>query len=264
MRTLPVCIFTHNRTSCALSVVDALLANLRCDGRRIRYILCDDRSEPGHVEAIVDRFEKAGESPVVYRNTDGRTGLGASMNKGLEDAFQDSHECLRLEDDWLLKRPLDLGAWAKCMDRLSIGSIRLGMMFRRPYELRPYEEGLLKVKSDRSRTFTFNNQVALVSDQIYSLTGPYLENVEPKVVERTMAERFNEITHKCELSPFVCWPAGWETMSYYGERMAFDHIGESTIGHRYRIPDRYRKLNDPELDRRVRERFLPTSPCQAW
>lgn len=255
MKTLPVCIFTHNRTACALAVVESLLSNLFCEGRKIRYIICDDRSEPGHVEALVSKFEEVGITPSVHLNNDGRTGLGASMNKGLEDAFQSSYECLRLEDDWLLKRPLDLGRWASCMDKLSIGSVRLGMMFRKPNELLPYKEGLLRVKSEKHRTFTFNNQVALVSDQVYSLTGPYLENARAADVERDMAIKYNNVTHKCELSPYVCWPDGWDTMVYYGRKMAFDHIGVSTLGHKYKIPIKYKDLNNPVIDREIRAKF---------
>ena len=135
MRTLPVAIFTHDRTACAMAVVDSLIRNLRCGERRIEWILCDDRSKPGHVAAVVDVFRRAGIEPTVHLNNDGRTGLGAAMNKGLVDAFGRSHECLRIEDDWLLKRPLDLGDWVEDMDKLSIGSLRLGMMFRKPHEL---------------------------------------------------------------------------------------------------------------------------------
>lgn len=255
MKTLPVCIFTHNRTACALATVEGLLTNLKCTGRQIKYIVCDDRSEPGHVNAIVERFRESGIEPVVKLNDDGHAGLGASMNKGLEEAFSCSYECLRLEDDWFLKRPLDLGVWADKMDELSIGSVRLGMMFRKPNELLPYKEGLLRVKSEKYRTFTFNNQVALVSDQVYALTGPYLENAWAPDVERDMAIKYNRVTHRCELSPYVCWPNGWETMSYYGEKMAFDHIGESTLNHKYKIPAKYGKLNDPELDRNIRAKF---------
>jgi hypothetical protein len=255
MKTLPVCIFTRDRTSCARACVDALLRNLSCTGYSIRYIICDDRSKPGHVPAVVDVLSRAGAAVSVHLNDGKRWGLGASMNKGLEDAFKDSHLCLRIEDDWLLKRPLDLGKWADCMDRLSIGSVRLGMMFRKPYELREFEEGLLKVKSDPGRRFTFNNQVALVSDSVYDLCGPYVENRPPNIVEREMADRYNVVTDKCNLSPWVCWPKGWATCKYYDETMAFDHIGKSTINHRYAIPAKYVALNDPELDRKVRDKF---------
>jgi len=255
MKTLPVCIFTHNRTACALATVEGLLTNLKCTGRKIKYIVCDDRSEPGHVNAIVARFKMSGIEPSVHLNNDGRIGLGASMNKGLEDAFQSSYECLRLEDDWLLKRPLDLGKWADCMDRLSIGSIRLGMMFRKPHELVPFKNGLLRMKPDANRTYSFNNQVALVSDQIYQLTGRYVENRHPQATERDMAIKFNKATHNGMLSPYVCWPAGWETMSHYGSNMAFDHIGVSTLGHKYAVPEKYARINDPEFDRSIREKF---------
>lgn len=255
MRILPVAVFTHDRTACACACVDAMIRNLRCGDRRIEWILCDDRSKPGHVEAILDVFHRYGIDPSVHLNNDGRTGLGASMNKGLVDAFGRSHECLRTEDDWLLKRPLDIGDWVKSMDKLSIGSLRLGMMFRKPYELLKYAEGLLRVVSDPSRTFTFNNQIAVVTDTVYDLCGLYEENVDPAKVERGMAIKYNMITSKCKASPWTCWPEGWATSKYYDDTLAFDHVGKSTIGHGYRIPAKYDRLNDPETDRRIRDRF---------
>ena len=255
MRTLPVCIFTHNRTGVALATIEALLSNLQCTKRRIRYILCDDRSEPGHVKALVNAFEKYNIEPSVHLNDEKRWGLGASMNKGLEEAFSMSYECLRLEDDWLLKRPLDLHDWVESMDELSIGSVRLGMMFREKHELLPFANGLLRVKSDPGRTYTFNNQIALVSDAVYSLTGSYLENADPQKVEYDMAVKYNRITSNCNATPYVCWPEGWETKTYYGRNMAFDHIGASTLGHKFKVPVKYLDVNRPEIDGAIRARF---------
>lgn len=257
MKTLPVAIFTHDRTACAMAVVDSLIRNLRCGERRIEWILCDDRSKPGHVAAVVDVFRRAGIEPTVHLNNDGRTGLGAAMNKGIVDAFGRSHECLRIEDDWLLKRPLDLGDWVEDMDKLSIGSLRLGMMFRKPHELLRYADGLLRVVSDMHRTYTFNNQVAVVTDTVYDLCGLYKENVPPAEVERDMAIKYNRITSKCKASPWVCWPDGWATNRYYDDTLPFAHVGLSTIGHGYKIPAKYKELNDPALDLDIRKRYLP-------
>lgn len=246
MKTLPVCIFTHNRTKVACATVNALLDHLKCPGWRIRYILCDDLSRPGHVDAVVREFEKRGITPSVHLNDERRHGLGASMNRGLDDAFDTSHVCLRLEDDWLLKRDLDVSEWAGKMDDAAIGSIRLGMMFREPDELIPFGMGLKRVKSRPCRVMTFNNQVALVTDAVYDACGTaYPENVRPEIVERVMADAYNKATGKCSTSPWVCWPNGWDTMTYYGPKMAFDHIGVSTIGHRqYAIPTRYGGLQE--------------------
>ena len=168
------------------------------------------------------------------------------MNRRLVDAFSTSPVCLRMEDDWLLKRDLDLGEWAGGMRAWGVGSVRLGMMFRERDELLPFGHGLLRVRSRPNRVMTFNNQIALVSEDVYLRCGTaYPENVPPHVVERTMADAYNRTTGRCSSPPWTCWPEGWDTMAYYGGGMAFDHIGRSTIGHKcYRIPARYDGLQE--------------------
>ena len=247
MRTLPVAIFTHNRTKIACATVNALMDHLKCGDAEIRYILCDDMSRPGHVETVVREFEKRGITPTVHLNDPKRHGLGASMNRGLEDAFDTAGVCLRMEDDWLLKRDLDVGEWASCMYRESIGAIRLGLMFRGADTMTPIAHGLMKLKPVfPKKHMSFNNQVALVTEQIYEVCRTaYMENVHSDVVEKTMANAYNEATNWCETSPWICWPAGWETMAYYGQNLAFDHIGLSTVGHKcYRIPQKYWGLQE--------------------
>lgn len=256
MKTLPICIFTHNRTQVACATVRALLRNLKADGYDMWYILCDDRSKPGHVNAVKAAFNEFGVKPTVFLNDERRWGLGASMNRGLEAALAHNDVCLRLEDDWMLDRPLDVGRWASVMNDRSIGAVRLGMMFRKDYELNDFGDGLMKLVSAKGRRFNFNNQVALVHCGVHYLCGGYKENESPQIVERDMADRFNEQTHFGLLSPWICWPKGWARCRYYDPTLPFVHIGRSTIGNRSGdVPTKYMRLNDPEEDVRLRARF---------
>ena len=255
-KDFPVCFFTKDRTACACACASAIVRNLTCGDRHVRYVVCDDGSRPGHLDAVYGAMLKAGAAPGdihVHTNTKERHGLGASMNRGLEDAFETSYECLRMEDDWLLKRPLDVGVWADCMDRLSIGSVRLGMMFRAPQELVPLTDDLYKLRSWKNRRFSFNNQVAIVTDAVYQLLGRYPENVSPVEVECHMADRYNAVTDKCLTTPYVCWPRAWATNKFYDATMPFAHVGVSTIKHKYKIPASYAHLNNPREDQRLRD-----------
>ena len=262
METLPIVLLTKDRTGCACATVDALLSNLGAYGYSPRHIVCDDMSVPGHVEAVVAVYRRHGVEPVVHVTTDGRHGLGASMNIGLEDAFSDpgATKCLRLEDDWMLDRPLDIGPWVAKMDRLWIGSLRLGMMYRHGNELTPFQGSpdLMKVRSAYHQLFTFNNQVAVVTRELTDLIGKYPENVKPSDAERTAAYRHNHATGYGSMPPYVAWPSGWDTFSQYGRNLPFVHIGVSLSGHSkmYRIPARYMKFNDPAEDRRLRAEAL--------
>lgn len=269
MNTLPVVLFTKNRTTCACATVEALLSHLKSTGWKQRHILCDDQSEPGHVEAVLRVYRSHGVEPAVHVTTPRRWGLGASMNLGLHDAFSDPSvtKCLRLEDDWMLKRDLDVGPWLDRMDRLQIGSLRMGMMFRRRHELMRFPNDtnevtenpdLWRICSAEHQMFTFNNQIAIISRKIYDLVGSYPENARPVVVERYAAQKYNAKTDYGSKPPFVAWPVGWDTMAHYGEGLAFAHIGISISGHTelYHIPQKYMGYNDPEKDKSLRAEAL--------
>jgi len=269
MNTLPVVLFTRNRTCCACATVEALLSHLKSTGWEQRHILCDDMSEPGHVEAVLRVYRAHGIRPSVHVTAPNRHGLGAVMNLGLQDAFSDpsATKCLRIEDDWLLKFDLDIGPWMDKMDRLRIGSLRMGMMFRKRHELVRFPNDtndvtanpdLWRIASADRQMFTFNNQVAIITREIYDLVGQYPENAKPAVVERYAAQKYNMKTDYGSKPPFVAWPVGWETQVHYGDHIAFAHIGVSISGHQhlYHIPQKYMGYNDHEKDKTLRERAL--------
>lgn len=272
-KLLPVVFLTHDRTNVARECLRSLATNLKCRGRELVWLICSDRSQDGHVESLLAVLNECG-VPLgrcfAILTTKERHGLGASMNNGIlhamdEDAGLGCEVCLRTEDDWLLKRPLDVTQYVDAMTRGSglIGAVRMGMMFRDDSELvpfhdhaRPESDGLLyRLKSRAGRTMTFNNQVALVSASVYDLCGLYDENVSPDDVEKNMAVRYNKATSRGAASPFVCWPVGWATNREQDDRLPFAHIGESTLGHRFEIPDRYRPMNDERADVSIRRMF---------
>ena len=244
MKPLPICFFTQKRTKLARYVLGSLRDNLSAKGYCPALILCHDGSSKEHVDAL---SKEAGDW--LYRVTDSKgRGLGASMNLGIREALSISDVFLRIEDDWILERPLEIGPWVDFMKEDSVGVIRMGMMFREKDELEPYgpkEMGLLRMRPRRSRTYNVNNQVALVHSQVHDLCGMYREGCPAQVSERDFAERFNSITSNCMASPWVCWPEGWSTKVYDARNLYFIHAGKSTLGHtQYRVPERYGWLNE--------------------
>ena len=243
MKPLPICFFTHKRTKLARYVIRSLKDNLSADGYVPAFILCHDGSCKEHVDALRD---EAGDW--LYAVTDSeRRGLGASMNLGIEKALSISDVFLRMEDDWILQRPLEVGPWADFMKKDSVGVIRMGMMFRDHDELEPYgpkELGLLRMRPHPNRTYNVNNQVALIHEQVHHLCGKYRENCTAQASERDFADKFNMVTSNCVASPWVCWPKGWATKTYDAKSLGFVHAGKSTLGHsQYSVPERYKWLN---------------------
>jgi len=265
--TLPIIFLTKDRTGCACACADAMLSRLSVSGYTLRHIVCDDGSTPGHLEAVLGVYRRHGVEPSVHVSTRERHGLGAIMNMGLEDAFLDPSvdKCLRMEDDWLLKRPLDIGPLVGQMDSLKIGSLRLGMMFREESELPPFNKCLLRVRSLKKQTFTYNNQIAVVTRGMYEMLGRYPENAAPPVVEKHAANKYNKITDYGHNPPYVAWPAGWKTKTYYDEKLPFAHIGASISGHDklYRIPLKYMGYNDQKLSERLRSDALSATTAST-
>lgn len=244
MTPLPICLFTKDRTRIACLTIDRLKENLSAPGYYPAMIICDDGSKKGHVHELA---EHAGNWLYQTIDVNGR-GLGASMNAGLQQAFQLSDVVLRMEDDWILERPLNIGPWVDLMKEDSIGAIRMGMMFRDDDELVPYGDpkyGLLRmVRAAKKRTYNINNQVALVHEMMYDIVGPYKEGCQPQDCERDFAMRFNKETGNLASSPWICWPKGWATKTYDDPSMAFIHAGKSTLGHhQYTVPERYKDYN---------------------
>lgn len=274
MKELPVVIFTKNRTGCAVATVKALMKNLRHTGYDLRYIVCDDRSEPGHIEAILKVFRDYGIEPTVHVANFRRNNLGAVMNMGLQDAFRTSDRCFRLEDDWLLKCVFDIGPMADALNDPDVCCVRLGATCRDDKEMAKYGNGrflrFITGEPAKKRFFYFNNQLAVVSRSIHEKLGFYPENVTASKVERYMASKYNGLTSNCSKPPYVLWPAGFARNRMYEESLPFAHIGESLVGHKgtYKIPEQYKKYNSPREVERLRrealELMIPfTAPVQA-
>ena len=124
---------------------------------------------------------------------------------------------------------------------------KITRIFRDKDELEPYgpkELRLQRMRPHPGRTYNFNNQVALVHEQVHHLCGKYRENCSAQASEHDFAVKFNAVTSNCQASPWICWPVGWATKTYDSKHMAFIHAGKSTLGHnQYWVPERYRWLN---------------------
>lgn len=242
-KVLPVLFFTHARTRLACEVLRRAVERIDASPFDRHFVVCHDHSSPEHVEALK---EVLGDVPLKSFLCPFNKGLGASMNRGIGFAL-DQLGCdvfMRMEDDWMLERHLPVGNWVRLMLDDSIAAIRMGTMHRDRSELLPYRPGLLRLKSKPGRTYNFNNQVALVHRCVHDLVGAYDERRSSQDSERDFACRFNAVTDCGNLSPYVCWPEAWATNSMDSPALPFIHAGESELGHRHKIPARYRYLND--------------------
>jgi len=242
-KILPVLFFTHARTRLACEALRRVVERLDTSPYEKHYVVCHDHSSADHVDALREVLKGQGRKSFLC--PEGR-GLGASMNRGISFAVDDlgCDVFFRMEDDWLLERHLPVGGWASLMLVDAIAAIRMGMMYRESSELVPYKSGLLRLKSRRDRTYNFNNQVAMVHRCAHDVAGMYDESLGAQDCERDFAARFNAATEKGVISPYVCWPEAWARNCQDSPALPFIHAGFSELGHSFRVPNRYRYLND--------------------
>ena len=242
-----VVITTHNRTIVAEETIKYMVQNFIY--KNVKWIISDDMSDPGHVEALVRKFADCGVDDVVICRTDkNRHGLGASLNNGLREAFKFSDIVLTMEDDWILEKPFNLAYYVKFLhESKDVSCIRLAAVNHSIIE--EYDKYFNKIVTgtDRNHWSTFNLQVALRKKDIYDKIGYYKENCSTDEVELDFISRYNSLTNGGRSENFVLIPKFIKPSTLDDKSLLFTHVGKSTVGHRnFGIPERFLYLYDQD------------------
>jgi glycosyltransferase involved in cell wall biosynthesis len=237
--SVAVIITTHNRTETAKTTIESLVKRLKYP--KLHWFIADDRSEPGHVQQLVDKFSELGVNDVhVTETNEEHWGLGASLNNALTAAFKLTDIVLTTEDDWYLQYDFDISEYVDVLKNAAdVGMIRLGAANNMRDVLALSDlPGFLyldqKLYAKRPRKvkgigLLLNNQVALRKKSVYTTLGLYNENVTPDVVEMSMNNRYlSNPRFK------ILWPASFDTSSLVCDGNPFVHFGESTLGHNFK------------------------------
>ena len=253
-----VVFFTHERTRVAKYCLKKLVENLKYE--KLRWVLSDDRSHEGHVEELLEVLKSHGiEDVAVCRTSESRHGLGASMNNGLKEAFKTSEVVLRVEDDWLLEKPLDLKRHVETlMKNQRVAGIRIGMVGGGVDEERGrLYPGYKTLCGGNVKSWLFVNQVFLVHKRVHDALGWYSEDGNADKVEVDFKERYNKYSSNGHQRMFVLVPREMKWRTFDDPSLWFIHVGRSMLGHAiYRPPKRYEWLyNSPEdiAERKARE-----------
>lgn len=239
--SVSVVIFTHNRTNVAKETIKSLFKNLKYSGD-INWVLSDDRSDKKHIAELTDLFNLNRVAFDLVQTTSTRFGLGASMNIGLQKAFEYSDVVLRVEDDWLLQKKLDLDRFVKTLrENKTVCGIRIGMVgggVNRNNTFNDKNYVVLTGPSDKS--WLFVNQVAIVHKRIHDSLGWYEENVSADKSEEEFRTRFNKATNNGSRTWTLLVPAEMKWRTFDDPSLWFIHVGRSTLGHTiYKEPKRY-------------------------
>ena len=247
---IPVCFITKNRTKVASYCLESLCKNLKCD-RPLRFVICDDMSSPGHVEALSDVLHGNGIDDFdVIVTKPGKTGLGASMNNGLSIAFGMSDIAMTVEDDWVLERELDITGHVEEAAKDGVAEIRLGACMKT--HVTPMDDRYWMCFGRREDGFVsvFNNQCAIRHRRVYDALGGYDDSprMDPEVNFRN---RFNAYTHYGWNRMKVLFPREIRLRTLDDPSMYFIHVGRSIMNHDYPVPARYRFLYGENAGERI-------------
>lgn len=249
--SVAVIMTTHNRTETAKITIESLVKRLKYP--KLHWFIADDRSDPGHVQQLVNKFAELGVNDVhVTETNEEHWGLGASLNNSLTAAFKLTDIVLTTEDDWYLQYDFDISKYVDVLKtREDVGAIRLGNVRKSDASLLDTDIPGFKLITNiedpsgaiKSRML-LNLQVALRHHRLYKKTGLYLENKAPDVVESGMNERYIKAMgddRPKNLSRMkLLWPSEFEPRTLDSPINPFVHFGESTIGHSYEVPERFK------------------------
>ena len=236
----PIVITTHNRTNIAKYVLQKLIDNIKST-HKIFWIISDDASDNNHCNILenVLKCNNIVDYKILHTN-EANTGLGASLNNGLKEAFTISNYCLRTEDDWVLCKEFNFDSYINdLITHNNIAGIRFG---NRKYDGIKYNKRLVSQNVNRNARI-FNNQVMLVHKRIYNKLGYYQENVDSDKSEGLMAKKFNdEYFYKYK----VCAPS-FLKCNFNNDTSIFIHVGKSELGHNFPISSIYNFLYDNNM-----------------
>ena len=255
---LPIVFCTHDRTAVACYCLYHLAKNLRYENK-IKWIISDDRSVDGHVDALVRTIKEAGvpgTDVVVFKADNERFGLGASLNSGLSYGYELSDVVLTVEDDWLLHDKFDITRFVATAMSGDVAGVRMGGLTTKYCSLLPSNHyGFSTVTGNnnvpKKNHYVYNLQCMLRHRMVFDALGMFPENCSTNTVEETMKDLFNDKTLSGNnRSMQVLWPNELRVNSLCAG--IFEHIGRTTVGHnKYVVPSRWSYMNEDDADERI-------------
>lgn len=204
------------RISLLEETIWALIFKLRYDN--IHYIVTDDSEKDiydTHYYRIASIF--IGEDISYQMINTNRQGVGFAKNNALRQAFKDSPYVLLMEDDWLLKDPMNLLPHIEVLrDNEEVGMIRFGFLggnmvathtdygFPKTYWTLHHQSG----------HYVYSGQVSLRHQRFYKKMGYHVERngdgnpVQAGQEEDEFCHRYNNTANP----PTILWPCQYGSM----------------------------------------------------
>jgi len=204
---LSIILLTYARTDYAIRTIQGIRRHLMYDGD-IEWIVADDGSHRSHFDAVVNEIG-------YCKSITERQGYGANANWAWTSSKSDV--TLWLEDDWELKRDLDITPYVKFLREADYaGMIRLGHM---PINLDLHScgyDGRMYLEVKKSHPYAFSGNPHLKHKR-FGQYGKYPEGKNPGDTEIAYDGQIRR--HANGVS--IYWPL------LIGDNPFFAHIGEN-------------------------------------
>lgn len=212
---------SENREGIAVRSIEALKKNLRCEYPWYWFFALGTSSQE-----YKNSLQKAlGSSEIGWIvESDGTP--GAVWNNALEKIFERFQIYFRLEDDFVLKEPLDITPYVNLLwKRGDIGMIRLGLM---PIDLKLFSV-VVKDQDFGDRIFfdclpetnyAYSGNPGLVHKRLHDAAGYFHTSKNPGEIEVDFDYRIRQAM--LNGGPRIWWPL---ELGKYGTYGVWDHIG---------------------------------------
>ena len=264
---LPICFFGHRRRKLAAFAIECLKKHLKTTGYQVKFIFgnCgkDEDYKAKVIQAIKDNYgEDAFHCVFDCPGLEGLfNGLNDALNKCLLEAWKFNNVVLRMEDDWIMQRDLDIGPWVDLVKQDNVAGVRLGQIGIDPKKIKPYRPdlGLDWIDFEANSRYPINHQIFLIHKRVYDLVGNYNTAMSIDECEYSFGRRFRVKCNKFEGDyPKVLWPHGQPLDIDPHQERFFQHGGYSSpaLHHDYfslAIPEYLIPYQEPEDQARIDE-----------
>ena len=209
-----ILIITYRRKELAIREIESIKQFL--DYPNLTWHIADDGSGYDYIDALCQAIGPDGGE--IRFSDSSRAGVGANMNLGMDNVLRRTDLWLHMEDDWVLRQPLDLKPCVQALiENETIGMIRLGRLTAGiEAETISMADRMWWRMKKGSDTYVFTGNAALRHRRFFAAYGLYKEGATPGVTENEMCAAFNK-----KPGPDIVWPA------WLGVEEMFFHIGDS-------------------------------------
>lgn len=205
---------TYNRPAYAKRALEAAIENLSCEDDVIDFYLADAGSDPNPIDWMAKIVESAFINRVVGSHSEQLT-PGANWNKGIAAIYEQDPIYLRLEDDFVLEKKMELSPYRRLLENSdSVGMVRLGLLPEN-LDLHSYGyKGQIYLDVQKTQQYCFSGHPSLVHKRFHEAYGLFNEQTNPGDTEVDFDGRVRSTD-----GPRIWWPVDLGTWSVWA------HIG---------------------------------------